>query len=66
MKTFIDCNKRWPEQKKPNLAYEIFMTVDEGDVFGEFGMEWLELEKAYLSHSLHRLLLSLLRTWLPY
>lgn len=42
-KTFIDCNKRWPEQVKSNLVYEIFMTVDEGDVFGEFSMGWFDL-----------------------
>lgn len=42
-KTFVDCNKRWPDRKKSGINYEIWMTVESDDVFGEFGMEWFSL-----------------------
>lgn len=50
-KKFVDCNLRWPNQKKPELDYDIWMTIyDSGesdDLLGEFGMEWHALGTGY-------------------
>lgn len=47
-KTFVDCDLRWPDQKKTELDFEIWMTIYDGeDLLGEFGMEWFALGADY-------------------